>query len=129
MVTEADARAAVELARFECDRYLFTAAQVVRVTGHFAPSWIVYLCPRGHGVTPRVHDRLCVVCAADGEEVACDPVDIRQSAAARMLDEFHEHPNALSAMDKMRAGLRRPDGKIVKPPGFVPPDMSEAVAA
>ena len=25
------------------------------------------------------------------------------------------------------AGLRREDGKIIKPPGFVPPDMSEAV--
>lgn len=32
-----------------------------------------------------------------------------------------------AAMDKMRAGLRRADGKIAKPPGFVPPDMSEAV--
>lgn len=31
-----------------------------------------------------------------------------------------------AAMDKMRAGLRREDGKILKPPGFVPPDMDEA---
>lgn len=30
-------------------------------------------------------------------------------------------------MDKMRAGLRRADGKIAKPPGFVPPDMTEAI--
>jgi predicted HAD superfamily Cof-like phosphohydrolase len=34
-----------------------------------------------------------------------------------------------AAMDKVRANCRRPDGKIVKHPGFVPPDMSEAVAA
>jgi predicted HAD superfamily Cof-like phosphohydrolase len=33
-----------------------------------------------------------------------------------------------AAMDKMRAGLRREDGKILKPPGFVPPDMTAAVA-
>lgn len=32
-----------------------------------------------------------------------------------------------AAMDKMNAGVRREDGKIMKPPGFVPPDMSEAV--
>lgn len=34
-----------------------------------------------------------------------------------------------AAMDKMGANKRRlSDGKIVKPPGFVPPDMTEAVA-
>jgi NTP pyrophosphatase (non-canonical NTP hydrolase) len=33
-----------------------------------------------------------------------------------------------AAMDKMRAGLRRDDGKILKPAGFVPPDMALAVA-
>lgn len=33
-----------------------------------------------------------------------------------------------AAMDKMRAGLRRQDGKIVKPPGFRPPDMTAALA-
>jgi predicted HAD superfamily Cof-like phosphohydrolase len=38
------------------------------------------------------------------------------------LEEVHR-----AAMDKMRAGLRREDGKILKPPGFVPPDMSRAV--
>lgn len=32
-----------------------------------------------------------------------------------------------AAMDKMHAGLRREDGKILKPPGFRPPDMTEAV--
>lgn len=32
-----------------------------------------------------------------------------------------------AAMDKMRAGLRRADGKILKPPGFVPPDMTGAL--
>jgi NTP pyrophosphatase (non-canonical NTP hydrolase) len=32
-----------------------------------------------------------------------------------------------AAMDKMNAGLRREDGKILKPPGFRPPDMSAAV--
>lgn len=32
-----------------------------------------------------------------------------------------------AAMDKMRAGLRRHDGKILKPPGFRPPDMAGAV--
>lgn len=32
-----------------------------------------------------------------------------------------------AAMDKMNAGLRRDDGKILKPPGFVPPDMTAAV--
>jgi predicted HAD superfamily Cof-like phosphohydrolase len=37
------------------------------------------------------------------------------------LREIHR-----AAMDKMRAGLRRADGKIVKPPGFVAPDMTEA---
>lgn len=34
-----------------------------------------------------------------------------------------------AAMDKMHAGLRRADGKILKPPGFVPPDMTVAVRA
>jgi NTP pyrophosphatase (non-canonical NTP hydrolase) len=33
-----------------------------------------------------------------------------------------------AAMDKMNAGVRRADGKILKPPGFVPPDMSKAIA-
>jgi NTP pyrophosphatase (non-canonical NTP hydrolase) len=32
-----------------------------------------------------------------------------------------------AAMDKMRAGHRREDGKIIKPPGFVPPDMTAAL--
>jgi predicted HAD superfamily Cof-like phosphohydrolase len=32
------------------------------------------------------------------------------------------------AMVKMDAGLRRADGKILKPPGFVPPDMTTAIA-
>jgi predicted HAD superfamily Cof-like phosphohydrolase len=32
-----------------------------------------------------------------------------------------------AAMDKVRAGLRRADGKIMKPPGFVPPDMTAAL--
>lgn len=41
------------------------------------------------------------------------------------LDEaFREIHRA--AMDKMRAGLRREDGKILKPPGFRPPDMAKA---
>lgn len=39
------------------------------------------------------------------------------------LEEIHR-----AAMDKMRAGVRRADGKILKPPGFVPPDMSAAIA-
>lgn len=30
-------------------------------------------------------------------------------------------------MRKMDAGVRREDGKIVKPPGFVAPDMTKAV--
>lgn len=30
-------------------------------------------------------------------------------------------------MDKARAGVRRTDGKVIKPPGFVPPDMTAAV--
>lgn len=38
------------------------------------------------------------------------------------LREIHR-----AAMDKMNAGLRREDGKILKPPGFVAPDMTEAV--
>lgn len=33
-----------------------------------------------------------------------------------------------AAMDKMNAGLRRADGKILKPPGFRPPDMTAAIA-
>lgn len=32
-----------------------------------------------------------------------------------------------AAMDKMRAGIRRDDGKILKPPGFRPPSMSQAI--
>ena len=32
-----------------------------------------------------------------------------------------------AALDKLEANLRRPDGKVVKPPGFRPPDMTEAV--
>lgn len=33
-----------------------------------------------------------------------------------------------AAMDKMRANVRREsDGKIIKPPGFVPPDMTGAI--
>lgn len=38
------------------------------------------------------------------------------------LAEIHR-----AAMDKMRAGVRRADGKIMKPPGFVPPDMTGAL--
>lgn len=33
-----------------------------------------------------------------------------------------------AGMDKMNAGVKRPDGKIMKPPGFVPPDMTKAIA-
>lgn len=32
-----------------------------------------------------------------------------------------------AAMHKLRANLKRPDGKILKPPGFIPPDMTEAI--
>ncbi len=32
-------------------------------------------------------------------------------------------------MSKAREGLRRADGKIVKPPNFVAPDMTEAIRA
>lgn len=39
------------------------------------------------------------------------------------LAEIHR-----AAMDKMRVGVRRADGKILKPPGFVPPDMTAAVS-
>lgn len=39
------------------------------------------------------------------------------------LAEVHD-----AAMRKMNAGCRRADGKIVKPPGFKPPDMSRAIA-
>lgn len=45
--------------------------------------------------------------------------DIDLNAA---LAEIHR-----AAMDKMEANVRRPDGKIIKHPGFVPPDMTEAV--
>lgn len=33
-----------------------------------------------------------------------------------------------AAMRKMDANVRRGDGKIIKPPGFVPPDMSAALS-
>lgn len=46
--------------------------------------------------------------------------DIDLDAALR---EVHR-----AAMDKMDAGLRRADGKILKPPGFVAPDMTAAIA-
>lgn len=39
------------------------------------------------------------------------------------LAEIHR-----AAMDKVRANVRREDGKIVKPPGFVPPSMDGVVA-
>lgn len=39
------------------------------------------------------------------------------------LDEIHR-----AAMSKVEANVRRPDGKVLKPPGFVPPDMTAAVA-
>lgn len=38
------------------------------------------------------------------------------------LSEVH-----IAAMRKLDAGVRRADGKIIKPPGFVPPDMTKAV--
>lgn len=38
------------------------------------------------------------------------------------LQEIHR-----AAMSKMEANVRREDGKIVKHPGFVPPDMTNAV--
>lgn len=39
------------------------------------------------------------------------------------LAEIHR-----AAMDKVRANVRRKsDGKIIKPPGFIPPDMTEAI--
>lgn len=37
------------------------------------------------------------------------------------VEEIHR-----CAMVKMNAGIRREDGKILKPPGFVPPDMTRA---
>jgi predicted HAD superfamily Cof-like phosphohydrolase len=47
---------------------------------------------------------------------------LRDRPRRRTFAEVHR-----AAMDKMRAGLRREDGKIIKPPGFVPPDMTSAV--
>jgi predicted HAD superfamily Cof-like phosphohydrolase len=38
------------------------------------------------------------------------------------LAEIHR-----AAMDKVNANCKRADGKIIKPPGFVPPDMTRAV--
>lgn len=38
------------------------------------------------------------------------------------LREIHR-----AAMSKVEANCKREDGKIIKPPGFVPPDMTEAV--
>lgn len=38
------------------------------------------------------------------------------------LAEIHR-----AAMSKIEANCKREDGKIIKPPGFVPPDMREAV--
>jgi len=38
------------------------------------------------------------------------------------LDEIHR-----AAMQKMAAGVRRADGKIIKPAGFIAPDMTLAV--
>ena len=34
-----------------------------------------------------------------------------------------------AALDKLEANLRREDGKLLKPPGFQPPDMSAAIGA
>lgn len=39
-----------------------------------------------------------------------------------VMSEIHR-----AAMDKLRANVRREDGKVLKPPGFRPPDMSYAV--
>lgn len=39
------------------------------------------------------------------------------------LAEIHR-----AAMSKMEANVRREDGKIIKHPGFTPPDMTEAVS-
>ena len=127
------------------------------------------------------------------EAALADEPEPRVSEAARMLNEFHTHPNSIgggtnglalrrtlteeegqelldeldrvppdrakiareladvvyvaygtawaygidldiavrevhrAAMDKMRVGVRRADGKTMKPPGFVPPDMSAAI--
>jgi predicted HAD superfamily Cof-like phosphohydrolase len=38
------------------------------------------------------------------------------------LAEIHR-----AAMSKVAGGVRRGDGKVLKPPGFVPPDMTEAI--
>lgn len=38
---------------------------------------------------------------------------------------FHEVARA--NMQKMETGIRRADGKIQKPPGFIPPDMTNAL--
>jgi NTP pyrophosphatase (non-canonical NTP hydrolase) len=38
------------------------------------------------------------------------------------LREIHR-----AAMSKVEANCRREDGKVLKPPGFVPPDMREAI--
>lgn len=76
------------------------------------------------------------------EEAACGEPDLRQIARELADVVYVAYGTAWAfgidldaamaevhraAMDKMEAGCRRADGKILKPPGFVPPDMTLAV--
>jgi predicted HAD superfamily Cof-like phosphohydrolase len=69
---------------------------------------------------------------ADFEQIARELADVVYVAYGSAW-AFHIDLDAAlrevhrAAMDKMNAGHRRADGKILKPPGFRPPDMSEAV--
>jgi NTP pyrophosphatase (non-canonical NTP hydrolase) len=83
--------------------------------------------------------------AEEGEEAASALEGYDRAAIARELADVtyvayyaaHVHGIDLdlalrevhrAAIDKMDANVRRADGKIVKPPGFVPPDMTAAIA-
>ena len=81
------------------------------------------------------HDELLeAIASADPAKIARELADVvylaYTEAWAREIDidaaliEIHR-----AAMDKMEANVRRADGKIIKPPGFIPPDMTRAVGS
>lgn len=72
--------------------------------------WVVHTCPRGHGPTIRVHDRLCLTCAEAGEIVECVPTQV--VPLPPMHNPDHDQPFAafVQAMaDELAANAHKGD--------------------
>lgn len=115
-----------------------TAAQLLREF-HFHPNSLKHDATNGRELRSTLHEEEHKELM---DELAAEDYDLHQIARELADVVYVAYGSALAFgidldvalrevhranMDKMERGERRDDGKIIKPPGFVPPDMTEAV--